>query len=157
MDDLIYNNKNQAKLIRDMILNMDNYDSEEILNSILPLENSIDVGKYIGVIFQNPFSILELKIALHLFLDEIEEALELLTFSDTKLSKIMYEIIMMENENLQFEDFKEGLFDIFGETLVQKALNILAGDDFFIDTTFHKEYENILNLYDTLAKYKTIK
>jgi hypothetical protein len=60
----------------------------------------------------------------------------------------------MENENLQFDDFKEGLFALFGEDLVQKAIQIVAGTEYFIDTTFHLEYENILALYDKLSKYK---
>ncbi len=156
IDDLIYNNKNQAKLVRDMILNMDDYDSEDILNAILPLDNSLDVGKYIGVVFENPFAMLECKAALHIFLDELEEARELLSFSDKKLSIVVSEIILMENENLQFDDFKEGLIAIFGEDLVLKALKIIAGDDFLIDTTLDKSYENILALYDKIGRYKEL-
>lgn len=156
IDDLIYNNKNQAKLIRDMILNMDHYDSEDILNAILPLDNSLDVGKYIGVVFENPFTMLECKAALHIFLDELEEARELLSFSDKKLSIVVSEIILMENENLQFDDFKEGLIAIFGEDLVLKAIKIIAGEDFLIDTTLDKSYENILALYDKIGRYKEL-
>ncbi|MCI0500721.1 MAG: YcaO-like family protein [Epsilonproteobacteria bacterium] len=156
MDDLIYNNKNQAKLIRNMVLNFNEFDSEEILNAILPLDNSLDVGKYIGVIFKDPFTMLELKAALHVYLDELDEASELLHYSDKKLSNVVGEIIIMENENLNFNDFKDGLFTIFGEDLVLKAINILAGDDFLVNITFHKDYENILKLYDEIGKYKEL-
>lgn len=154
IEDLIYNNKNQAKMIRDMILNFKEYDYEEILDAILPLDNSIDIGKYIGVIFETPFTMLEFKAQIHILLDELDEARELLFFSDKKISLVVSEIILMENENLQFDDFKEGLFALFGEDLVQKAIQIVAGTEYFIDTTFHLEYENILALYDKLSKYK---
>ncbi len=154
IEDLIYNNKNQAKLIRDMILHIDNYDSEDLLNAILPLDNTIDVGKYIGVIFENPFSILDLKIALHLFLDEIDEAKDLLIYSEKKLAKAIYEILLLEEENLDFDEFKKGLENIFGSNSVNQALAIIAGDAFYIDTTFSKEYENVLNLYDKLDSFK---
>ncbi|MDX9742400.1 MAG: YcaO-like family protein [Arcobacteraceae bacterium] len=154
IEDLIYNNKNQAKMIREMVLNFKDYDYEEILDAILPLDNSIDIGKYIGVIFETPFTMLEFKAQIHILLDELEEARELLFFSDKKLSLVVGEIILMENENLQFNDFKEGLFTLFGEDFVQKAIQIVAGEDFLIDVTFHLEYENILALYDKLTTYK---
>jgi ribosomal protein S12 methylthiotransferase accessory factor len=154
IEDLIYNNKNQAKMIRDMVLNFKDYDYEEILDAILPLDNSIDIGKYIGVIFETPFTMLEFKAQIHILLDELEEAKELLLFSDKKLSIVVSEIILMENENLQFNDFKEGLFTLFGEDFVQKAIQIVAGEDFLIDVTFHSEYENIVALYDKLTTYK---
>jgi ribosomal protein S12 methylthiotransferase accessory factor len=139
-----------------MILNMDHYDSEDILNSILPLDNSLDVGKYIGVIFEEPFTMLEFKAQIYILLDELEEARELLSFSDKKLSIIVSEIIIMENENLQFDDFKEGLIAIFGEDLVLKAIKIIAGEDFLIDTTLDKSYDNILALYDEIGRYKEL-
>ncbi len=154
IDDLIYNNKNQAKMIRDMVLNFQEFDSEDILNAILPLDNSIDVGKYIGVIFENPFTMLEFKAQIHILLDELDEAKELLSYSDKKLSKVVSEIIIMEGENLDFDNFKDGLFSIFGEEVVLKAINILSGDDFLINATFGAEYKNIIHLYDTLNSYK---
>ena len=154
IDDLIYNNKNQAKMIRDMVLNFQEFDSEDILNAILPLDNSIDVGKYIGVIFENPFTMLEFKAQIHILLDELDEAKELLSYSDKKLSKVVSEIIIMEGENLDFDNFKEGLFAIFGEEIVQKAIQIIAAEEYLIDTTLKGEYLSILALYDELSKYK---
>ncbi|MDD2697978.1 MAG: YcaO-like family protein [Arcobacteraceae bacterium] len=154
IDDLIYNNKNQAKMIRDMVLNFQEFDSEDILNAILPLDNSIDVGKYIGVIFESPFTMLEFKAQIHILLDELDEAKELLSYSDQKLSKVVSEIIIMEGENLDFDNFKEGLFAIFGEEIVQKAIQIIAAEEYLIDTTLKAEYLSILALYDELSKYK---
>ncbi len=156
IDDLIYNNKNQAKTIRDMVLNIQNYDYEDILNAILPLDNSMDVGKYIGVIFQNSFTILEFKAQIHILLDELEDAKELLFYSDHKISKVVYEMILFEEENLNFNEFEEGLNAIFGEDLVKQSIEILSGDKFLIDFTFHQEYENILALYDTLGSLKVL-
>ena len=52
IDDLIYNNKNYGKLIRDMVLNFTQYAPQEIMSSIESLEASLNIEKYIGVIFE---------------------------------------------------------------------------------------------------------
>ena len=40
IDDMVYNNKNNGKLIRDMILNFEKYDINDILDEIDSLDNS---------------------------------------------------------------------------------------------------------------------
>lgn len=156
MDDLIYNNKNQAKMIRDMVLDFEDFDKEDILNVILPLDNSVDVGKYIGVIFEEPFTMLEFKAQIYILLDELEVAKELLSYSESRLSKVVNEIILLEEENLDFKDFQEGLFSIFGKDFVEKAIQIVAGEEYLIQITLHQEYLNILALYDELSKCKEL-
>ena len=98
MEDLIYNNKNSGKLIRHMVLDMNVNDAENILDAIESLDDSLHVDKYIGVIFENSFTMAELKAQMYLMLDNTQEALEILAYSENKIGQILAEIITMENE-----------------------------------------------------------
>ena len=75
IDDLIYNNRNRGKWIRNMILHFEEYNPEEILETIDSLDDLLNVDTYIGVIFENSFTMLEFKAQIHLILGNIEEAL----------------------------------------------------------------------------------
>ena len=66
IEDLVYNNKNSGKQIRDLILNFTDYDPEEILDAIESLDESIDIENYIGVIFQNNFTMARFKVQIYL-------------------------------------------------------------------------------------------
>ncbi|MCK9453756.1 YcaO-like family protein [Sulfurimonas sp.] len=154
MQDLLYNNKNSAKTIRDMVLNFREYDPEDILDAICSLDDSLSMEKYIGVIFQNNFTMAEFKAQIHLLLDDSEEAREILEYSGNKLGHIIAELIHMQEAELDFEEHKEGLFTIFSQIMVQRALNILNGEEFLIDTTLHADYHNMLDMYDRLELKK---
>ena len=154
MDDLIYNNKNVGKFIRNMVLNFKDYDPQDTFMNIQDLPESLDMQKYIGVIFENNFTMLEFKAQLHLLMDEYEEALELLEYSNDEIGKIIVEIAHMEEMELDFKEYEDALYSIFTQQKVIKALRILDGDEYLIDTTMHTQYENILNLYDKLEKKK---
>ncbi len=52
LEDMIYNNTNAGKFIRDMVLNFKEYELEEILNELEAFDNNLNVEKYIGVIFK---------------------------------------------------------------------------------------------------------
>ena len=150
LEDLIYNNKNTGKLIRDMILNMQDYDPTDILDMIESLDDSLHVDKYIGVIFTKSFTMAELKAQLHLMLGNREDALEILEYSENKLGQILSELITMENEGHIYEDYKEALENVFGKEDLQKALHVRDKKEMFIDTTLHDEYKKMLKLYDKL-------
>ena len=154
IEDLIYNNKNNGKLIRDMVLNFQDYEPEAILQSIESLEDSLNIEKYIGVIFTNNFTIREFKAQIFLLLEDYEDALELLEYGDHKLGHIVVELAQMEENELDFSDYEDALYNIFGEELVHKALKILDGDDFLIDVTLHEDYNNMLAMYDKLESKK---
>jgi len=156
IEDLIYNNKNNGKLIRDMILNFKDYNPQDILINIESLEDSLNVEKYIGVIFENNFNMSEFKAHILLMLGDYEEALELLEFGTNKLGHIIVELARMEELELDFAEYEEGLNNIFSEEKVQKALRILDGDDYFVDVTLHQDYKNILELYDKLEMKKLL-
>lgn len=155
IEDLIYNNKNGGKLIRDMVLNFRDYDPEDILISIESLEESLNIEKYIGVIFKNNFTMREFKAQILLLLQESDEALELLEYGTNKLGHILVELARMEEKELDFVEYEDALYNIFGEERVQKALRILDGDDFLIDMTLHEDYNNMLDMYDKLEKKKS--
>ena len=154
IDDLIYNNKNNGKLIRDMVLNFKKYDPQEIMLNIESLENSLNVEKYIGVIFEQNFTMAEFKAQTLLRLGEYDEALELLEYGTSSLGHLVVELARMQNMELNFEDYEEALYDVFSKEKVVKALDILSGEDFLINTTLHQDYKNMLVLYDKLEKKK---
>lgn len=154
MEDLIYNNKNGGKLIRNMVLDFGEYTPQEILDSIQSLDESINMEKYIGVIFETNFTMLEFKAQMHLLLGEKREAMLHLESADGKLGHIVAELIRMEEEQLAFAEHKQALFDIFGQERVEKALRIVEGKASLIDTSLHIDYHNMLGLYDRLARKK---
>lgn len=154
IEDLTYNNKNSGKAIRDMVLNFTKYDAEDILDEVEGLDNSLNVEKYIGVIFQNNFTMAEFKAHLYLLMGEREAALELLEFGDNKLGHVVAELIRMGDEGFDFEDYRDGLFNIFSRKTVEKGMRILEKEEFFIDITLHNDYYNMLAMYDRLESKK---
>jgi ribosomal protein S12 methylthiotransferase accessory factor len=53
LDDLIYNNKNKGKFYRELILNYQNFDKKKIIEYLKELNPYLNLGKFIGVIFEN--------------------------------------------------------------------------------------------------------
>lgn len=155
IEDMIYNNKNNGKLIRDMVLNFKDYEPQDILINIESLEESLNIEKYIGVIFNNNFNMGEFKAHILLMLKDFDEALELLEYGNNKLGHIIVELASMENSEKDFSEYEEGLNNIFTQEQVQKALRILDGDDFLLDMSLHQDYNNMLEMYDKLEIKKT--
>lgn len=156
IDDLIYNNKNRAKQIRDMVLNYKNYDYDEILGAISALEDTLDVGSYIGVIFENPFTLLEFKAHLYLGMKDFDSAKAILQFSSNKIVRIVYELLIMKEQKKKFVEYEDSLYKIFGKENILKANNIIKGKDNLINISFDKTYHNILDLYTKLSSKKPL-
>jgi len=156
VEDMVYNNKNSGKWIRDMVLHFDEYDPEEILNVIEPLEDTINVEKYIGVIFENKFTMGEFKAQMHLLAGNDEEALALLEYGTNKMGHIVSELIRMRGEELEWEEYEEALFNVFGKEKVLSAVQIVNLEAFLIDVTLHQHYHSMLGLYDRLEKKKRL-
>ena len=154
MEDLIYNNKNSGKKIRDMVLNFKEQDAEEILELIEGLDESLDMGKYIGVIFKESFTMAEFKAQIYLLLGESEQALELLQNRENRLGHVVAELIRMDENGENFREYKEALFNVFTQERVEKARGIIAGEEFLIDITLHNDYYNMLAMYDRLELKK---
>lgn len=156
IDDLVYNNRNSGKWIREMVLNFQKYDPEEILENIEDIDDLLQVDRYIGVIFENSFSMLELKAQMQLILGNKDEALASLEFGPNKLGRIIAELIRLEKGKFVWAEHEEALFNIFGRMIVEKALRILRGEEFLIDITLHSDYNNMLEMYDRLESKKNL-
>jgi len=152
--DLIYNNKNSGKRVRDMVLNFQDYDPQDVMMEIEQLEESLNIEKYIGVIFENNFTLREFKAQVFLALGEIEEAVELLEYGTDIIGNIIVEIVRMEESELDFSDYEEALYTIYTQERVLKALKVLDSDMLLCDTSLHQEYLNMLDMYDRLDEKK---
>jgi len=155
IEDMIYQNRNSGKFIRHQVLNFKEEDHEVLLESIESLDDSLNMEKYIGVIFKHNFSMLELKIQVHLLLENYDEAHLLLGYCDHPLSKLLCEILDLRKQELAWDDYKEAFENVFTKENVQKAIHILDGNAYLIDVHLHSDYINILDLYDKLELKKT--
>ncbi|MGE4511512.1 MAG: YcaO-like family protein, partial [Sulfurimonadaceae bacterium] len=154
IEDLIYNNKNRGKEIRDMVLNPHEYDAEDILTMVENLEDSLNMEKYIGVIFARNFSMAEFKVHVYLALGMSDEALELLPYTANPLTPVLSELLKMRDAGAKLEHYTQALGDIFGAPNLAKALDVLEGAQSFIDITLHEDYLNMLAIYDRLELQK---
>ena len=154
IEDLIYNNKNQGKLIRQQVLHFKDYEPEEILCSIEALEDTLNIEKYIGVIFANNFTMIELKAQLHILLGETQEAIDLLEYSADPLAPVLLELLKMQSAEALYEEYEEALFAIFTESKVRRARAILEHKEYLIDTRLHDDYLGMLGMYDKLENKK---
>jgi ribosomal protein S12 methylthiotransferase accessory factor len=151
---MIYQNRNSGKFIRHAVLNFKEEDHEALLETIEPLEDSLNMEKYIGVIFAQNFQMIDLKAQVHLLLENYEEALALLAFSENPISKLLCEIIHLREQELVWSEYESALWDIFGKENVKHALNILDGKAYLIDVSLHQHYVNMLDMYDRLEVKK---
>ncbi|MBN2871035.1 MAG: YcaO-like family protein, partial [Campylobacterales bacterium] len=154
IEDMVYNNKNSGKRIREMVLHFDEFDPEEILENIESLEDTLNVEKYIGVIFRTNFTMAEFKAQIHLLAGNDEEALSLLEFGSNKTGHLLAELIRMRGEELVWEEYETALFNVFGREKVLDAVKILNHETYLIDVTLHPHYQNMLELYDRLEEKK---
>ena len=154
IEDMIYNNKNEGKRIRDMVLNSSAYASEDILTHIESLDNTIDVGKYIGVIFENSFTMLTFKAQIYLLLGDFDSALELLEAGDDKIGHVVAELIHMSHAKQTWKDYSQALFNVFTEERVMRAVAVFNAEAPLIDLTLHHEYYNMLAMFDRLEVKK---
>lgn len=150
IEDLVYHNRNAGKAIRTMVLDFKQSDSELLLEAIEGLDESLSVEKYIGVIFEQNFTMGDLKGQLHLLLGQFDEALSVFERSELSISRVLSELLHVKIQELAFVEFQEGLEAVFGAEKVDKARSIIEGLAYMIDVTLHVHYANILVLYDKL-------
>ncbi|HEX5330106.1 YcaO-like family protein [Sulfuricurvum sp.] len=154
IDDLIYNNRNRGKMYREIILNFAEYDPETVLGEIEALEDHLNVEKFIGVIFEENFTIGELKAQLHLSAGNIDEAVSYLEFGSNIMGNLIIELIRLEELGLDLCDYQQALYDLYTPQRVDKALEILNKDALLVNTTLHCDYVSMLGLYDRLEVKK---
>lgn len=154
IDDLIYNNRNRGKAYREVILNFAEYDPETVLDEIEALEDHLNVEKFIGVIFEENFTIGELKAQLHLSLGNVDEAVGYLEFGNSAMGNLIVELLRMEELGLELDDYRQALHDLYSAARVDKAVGILSGEAFLVSTSLHRDYTNMLSMYDRLEVKK---
>lgn len=154
IDDMVYQNRNCGKFIRHQVLNFKEENHEMLLETIEPLEDSLNMEKYIGVIFEQNFQMIDLKAQVNLLLENYEEAQMLLSFSQNPMSKLLCEILSLREQKLVWAEYESALWDIFGKEKVEHAVNILDGKAYLIDVSLHQHYVNILDMYDRLEVKK---
>ena len=154
IDDLVYNNANRGKEIRQNILNFKDIDLEEIIQSVECLSDDLDMEKYIGVLFKNNFTLGDFKAQIYLMLGDLESAIGYFELSSKDISYILTQLCYIQIDELDFDDYYDSLCDVFTKEKVEQAMDIFNMDSNFIDITFHNDYLNMQNLYDRLAIQK---
>jgi len=154
LDDMVYNNKNNGKLIRDMVLNFEKYDTNEILDTLDSLDDSLNMQLYIGVIFEENFTMGDFKAQMLLLLEEYDDALEILEFGNNKFGHLVAQLIRMQNDELVWENYETALNNVYGKEKIQKAVDVIEGKGFLINRTLHKDYNNMLSMFDKLEVKK---
>ncbi len=154
IDDMLYHNRNGGKSIRRQVLNFQNEDCEALLEAIEPLEDSLNMEKYIGVIFEQNFQMCELKAQMHLLLGNYEEAYALLAMSQNPLGNLLCEMIALREDGLPWSHYENAFLNLFGHESVEHALKILDKQAYLIDVSLHPHYVNMLDMYDRLEVKK---
>jgi len=151
VEDLLYNNANMGKNIRDSILNFKSLELEDILEDVEHLSDELDVEKYIGVLFENNFTLGDFKAQIYLMQNDLQSAVGYFETSKQKYSYILAQLCYIELNELNFEEYYQGLCDIFSLEDLQKAMDIFSLESDFIDISYHQDYLNIQDLYKRLA------
>ena len=157
IDDLIYNNTNSAKWLREYILNLPTLNQDELeecLNLIEAIDENIDVASYIGVIFKKSFSIKLLKAAINLKLENYKEASYLLEDSKDITAYALSQLCQIFENNFNWQDYEESLYKIFPKEKLDLAISIFNGEKELIDISFDNRYKDILKLYEELNSKK---
>jgi len=156
IEDMVYNNKNSGKLIRDMVLHFEHYEATEILETIETLDDSLNVELYIGVIFEHKFSLGEFRAQLLLNAQMYEEAIAVLENQNNALGHVVAQLLRLNLGEHIWEEYEEALENIYGKIALQKAINIIEQKEFLINRTLHSHYYNMLGLFDKLEEKKSI-
>ena len=147
VDDLIWDNTNQALHFREDILNLHRLNDDQLEALVERLEDSeldnyTDITTLIGVEFDEntvwgQLTILELKLLIHLALNRLEEALELveefLQYNDNTLERgLFYQAMnaVLEvtlDEELELDDFEPNFRRMFGDERMDAVTASIAG------------------------------
>ena len=109
---------------------------------------------YIGVIFEENFTMGDFKAQMLLLLEEYDDALEILEFSNNKFGHLVAQLIRMQNDELVWEEYETALNNVYGKEKIQKAVDVLEGNGYLINRTLHKDYNNMLSMFDKLEVKK---
>lgn len=155
VEDLVWDNTNKALQFREDILTIHSLGDEQLVDLVERLEESGEdnytfIRTLIGVEFDEntvwgQLTVLELKILIHLALQQFEEAIELvetfLQFNDNTVERgLFYRAVnaVLEialDEELELEDYHHNLSRMFGEEVMANVVDSLNGDVKFYGLT----------------------
>jgi ribosomal protein S12 methylthiotransferase accessory factor len=155
IEDLVWDNTNKALSFRSDILNLHTLDDARLEALIDRLENSElddygDIGNLIGVEFDEntvwgQLSVLELKLLIHLALQQFEEAQDLvgafLQYNDnTAERRLFYQAMhvvleVLLDEELEMDDYVANFRRMFGDARMDAALGSIDGSVRFYGLT----------------------
>jgi ribosomal protein S12 methylthiotransferase accessory factor len=147
VDDLIWDNTNKALLFRADVLNLHNLDDEALEALLDRLENNelddyLDIATLIGIEFDDntvwgQLTVMELKLLIHLALQQLEEAHELvgafLQYNDNTVERrLFYQAlnVVLEvtlGEDLTLEDYVVNFRRMFGNERMDAAIGSVDG------------------------------
>jgi ribosomal protein S12 methylthiotransferase accessory factor len=155
VEDLIWDNTNQALLFRADILNLHRLDDDSLSALLNRLENSelddyADIATLIGIEFDEntvwgQLTVLELKLLIHLALQQFEEAHELigafLQYNDNTVDRrLFYQALdvvleVMLDDDMALEDYELNFRRMFGDTRMDAVLGAVNGSVRFYGLT----------------------
>lgn len=155
VEDLIWDNTNKAIHFREDILNLHRLDDEELADLIARLDESeednyTEIKTLIGIEFDEntvwgQLTILELKILIHLALQQYEDAMELvasfLQYNDNTVERgLFYQAMnavleILLDDELELDDFIYNLRRMFGEEVMENVVGSVNGDVKFYGLT----------------------
>ncbi len=155
VEDLVWDNTNKALLFREDILNLHSLDDASLEALLDRLEHNElddygDIGTLIGIQFDEntvwgQLTVLELKLLIHLALQQFEEALDLvgafLQYNDNTLARgLFYQAlnVVLEvqlDDTLALEDYEVNLRRMFGDAQMDAVIGSVEGDVRFYGLT----------------------
>jgi ribosomal protein S12 methylthiotransferase accessory factor len=155
VEDLVWDNTNKALLFRKDILNLLNLDNADLAGLLDRLENNEldeygDIATLIGIEFDEnaawgQLTVLELKLLIHLVLQQFEEAHELvgafLQYNDNTVErKLFYQALdasleVLLNDDLEMIDYEVNFRRMFGDARMDAVLGSIDGSVRFYGLT----------------------
>ena len=155
VEDLIWDNTNKALFFRADILNLHQLDDSQLEALLERLENNelddhSDVATLIGVEFDEntawgQLTVLELKLLIHLALQQFEEALDLvgafLQYNDNSVERrLFYQALnvvleVQVDDDLELDDYEVNFRRMFGNPRMDAAMGSVGGSVRFFGLT----------------------
>ena len=155
VEDLIWDNTNKALLFRADILNLHRLDDASLTALLERLENNeldeySDIATLIGIEFDEntewgQLTVLELKLLIHLALQQLEEAHELvgafLQYNDNTVErKLFYQALnvvleVVLDDDLELDDYELNFRRMFGDARMDAAMGSVDGSVRFLGLT----------------------
>jgi len=177
VEDLIWDNTNQALLFRADILNLHRLDDDSLSALLNRLENSelddyADIATLIGIEFDEntvwgQLTVLELKLLIHLALQQFEEAHELigafLQYNDNTVDRrLFYQALdvvleVMLDDDMALEDYELNFRRMFGDTRMDAVFGAVNGSvRFYGLTPTSMKLEGLDRHHRLLGSYKKL-